>query len=171
VSNARTTSERAISLARTRPLSSDIRRPGSGSRSQRLSRQNHSAPAVCSPRIPHSSTITLAVRASHHRPFPVAWTEYRCRFSRTIVSRLSPLEDLLFRCKQCYSRATAMLVAPVIFCCGNDATKVEIRSATKKLASPFPTVYVALLRADDHVLVGRSRHGVDCPREFSREFF
>jgi len=31
-----------------------------------------------------------------------------------------------------------MLVALVIFCCGNDATKVEIRSAMKKLAVPVP---------------------------------
>ena len=42
-------SERAISLARPRPLCSDFRRSGSDSRSQRLSSRNHSAPTSDSP--------------------------------------------------------------------------------------------------------------------------
>jgi hypothetical protein len=56
-------SERAISLARPRPLYSDFQRFGSGSRSQRLLPRNHSAPASPNPRIPHFSTITLAARS------------------------------------------------------------------------------------------------------------
>ena len=42
--------ERAISLARSRPLCSDFRRSGSGSKSQRLSSQSRSAHTSYSPR-------------------------------------------------------------------------------------------------------------------------
>jgi hypothetical protein len=45
------------------------------------------------PRFPHSSVITLAAKAFHHHPFPVARTESRYRFSEMAVSPLPPLED------------------------------------------------------------------------------
>ena len=36
---------------------------------------------------------TLAAKAFHYHPSPVAWRESRCRFSKMAVSPLSPLED------------------------------------------------------------------------------
>jgi hypothetical protein len=86
-------SERAISLARPRPLYSDFQRSGSGSRSQPL------FPGII--RHPRAETrvfLTLLrshslQELSHRRPFPVAWTEFRCRFSKTTAGLLSPLED------------------------------------------------------------------------------
>jgi len=55
--------ERAISLARSRPLCSDFRRSGSGSRSQRLLSRIVWHPRAEPVFLPHSSMIPLAARA------------------------------------------------------------------------------------------------------------
>jgi hypothetical protein len=96
-----TKSERANSLARTRPLYSDFQRSGSGSRSQRLLPRNHSVPTNLRPHLPHSSMITLAARAFLPPSVPVARIEslddsQRRLLVRSLLWKITlPLKEIL----------------------------------------------------------------------------
>jgi hypothetical protein len=59
--------------------------------------RNPSAPTSYCPQFPRSAMTTLTARAFHCHPFPVAWTESRCRFSEMTVTPLSPSGRSLFR--------------------------------------------------------------------------
>ena len=88
--------ERAISLARPRPLCSDFRRSGSGP-DHNACRPESLGTHEPRPQFPRSSMTTLAAKVFHCHPFPVAWTESRCRFSEMTVTPLSPSGRSLFR--------------------------------------------------------------------------
>jgi hypothetical protein len=65
------------------PLYPIFQRPGSGSRSQRLLPRSHSVPTNLRPRVPHSSSITLAVRAF----LPLSVSSYLDRVSWPMLPR------------------------------------------------------------------------------------
>src|SRR5216684_8046033 len=62
--------ERAISLARSRPLDSDLRRSGSASESQLRFSPNHLGLTNLRSHAPRSSKITIAARTCSPPPFP-----------------------------------------------------------------------------------------------------
>ncbi len=111
--------ERAISLARSRPLDSDLRRSGSASESQLRFSLNHLGLTNLRSHAPRSSKITAAARTSSPPSVSSCLAESRCRFSEMTVCLLSPLEDRSSVESNTTPQQRGRKGSWIIFCCGN----------------------------------------------------
>jgi len=120
VTTTNTKNEGAISLASHRPpipiFGDPVRLPDHNFGSPRITRHSRT----------HARVFLALLRSllpqepSRRHPFPVAWPESRCRFSKMTVCPLSPLED----CSSVESNTTpgerVCKGSRIIFCCGNE---------------------------------------------------